>query len=254
MLIYKVLRAARMGRASRPTGETAGAPVDLADGFVHFSTAAQLAGDRSRGTSPARPGSGSSPCDADAAGAALRWEPSRGGALFPHLYRPLDARRRRSGRGRCRRPGRPLAPGRARMSLGERLALPLAARGSIPRPRTGSRSPRCAPGSGRARGPVTSPRLAHAGSPGSSSPNPLGLAAGLRQERGGGRRRCSRAGFGFVEVGAATPLPQPGNPRPRLFRLARGPGGDQPLRLQQRRRRRRSPRGSRRGRRAASSG
>ena len=32
----------------------------------------------------------------------------------------------------------------------------------------------------------------------------------------------SRAGFGFVEVGAATPLPQPGNPRPRHFRLTEG--------------------------------
>jgi len=49
--------------------------------------------------------------------------------------------------------------------------------------------------------------------------NPLGLAAGFDKNAtalGG----LSRAGFGFVEVGAATPRPQPGNPRPRLFRLA----------------------------------
>ena len=40
-------------------------------------------------------------------------------------------------------------------------------------------------------------------------------------------------GFGFVEVGTLTPRPQAGNPKPRLFRLGRGPGGDQPHGLQQ---------------------
>ncbi len=50
--------------------------------------------------------------------------------------------------------------------------------------------------------------------------NPVGLAAGFdKNARALGP--LSRAGFGFVEVGAATPRPQPGNPRPRLFRLAR---------------------------------
>ena len=50
-------------------------------------------------------------------------------------------------------------------------------------------------------------------------PNPVGLAAGFdknAQALGG----LLSAGFGFIEVGAATPLPQPGNPKPRLFRLA----------------------------------
>jgi dihydroorotate dehydrogenase len=49
-------------------------------------------------------------------------------------------------------------------------------------------------------------------------PNPIGLAAGFdknAQALGG----LAKAGFGFIEVGAATPLPQPGNPKPRLFRL-----------------------------------
>jgi dihydroorotate dehydrogenase len=50
-------------------------------------------------------------------------------------------------------------------------------------------------------------------------PNPLGLAAGFDKNAVAIGPLC-RAGFGFVEVGAATPLPQPGNPRPRLFRLA----------------------------------
>ncbi|MEZ5797956.1 MAG: quinone-dependent dihydroorotate dehydrogenase [Paracoccaceae bacterium] len=66
-------------------------------------------------------------------------------------------------------------------------------------------------------GPVTSARLACtlAGMP---LPNPVGLAAGF-DKNATAIAPLSRAGFGFVEVGAATPLPQPGNPRPRLFRL-----------------------------------
>ena len=49
-------------------------------------------------------------------------------------------------------------------------------------------------------------------------PNPVGLAAGF-DKNSEALLGLSRAGFGFVEVGAATPYPQPGNPRPRLFRL-----------------------------------
>ncbi|MHA6325554.1 quinone-dependent dihydroorotate dehydrogenase [Roseivivax sp. CAU 1753] len=48
--------------------------------------------------------------------------------------------------------------------------------------------------------------------------NPLGLAAGF-DKNATALRGLARAGFGFLEVGAATPRPQPGNPRPRLFRL-----------------------------------
>ncbi len=50
-------------------------------------------------------------------------------------------------------------------------------------------------------------------------PNPVGLAAGFDKD-GEAIDGCLRLGFGFVEVGGVTPLPQPGNPRPRLFRLA----------------------------------
>lgn len=64
---------------------------------------------------------------------------------------------------------------------------------------------------------ITSPRLATRLA-GLDLPNPLGLAAGFdKNARALGP--LARAGFGFVEVGAATPRPQPGNPRPRLFRL-----------------------------------
>lgn len=66
-------------------------------------------------------------------------------------------------------------------------------------------------------GPITSSRLATTLA-GLALPNPIGLAAGY-DKNATTLPALVRAGFGFVEVGAATPLPQPGNPRPRLFRL-----------------------------------
>jgi len=53
---------------------------------------------------------------------------------------------------------------------------------------------------------------------GLSFPNPVGLAAGL-DKNGGHIDALARLGFGFIEVGTVTPRPQPGNPRPRMFRL-----------------------------------
>jgi dihydroorotate dehydrogenase len=66
-------------------------------------------------------------------------------------------------------------------------------------------------------GPVALPRLA-CRLAGMTLLNPVGLAAGY-DKNATVIGPLSRAGFGFVEVGAATPLPQPGNPKPRLFRL-----------------------------------
>jgi dihydroorotate dehydrogenase len=66
-------------------------------------------------------------------------------------------------------------------------------------------------------GPVTSPRLA-TDLAGMTLLNPIGLAAGY-DKNATAIAPLSRAGFGFLEVGAATPRPQPGNPKPRLFRL-----------------------------------
>jgi len=68
-------------------------------------------------------------------------------------------------------------------------------------------------------GPVTSPRL-RTRLAGLDLPNPVGLAAGF-DKNAVALGPLSRAGFGFVELGAVTPRPQPGNPRPRLFRLPR---------------------------------
>lgn len=87
MLIYKIFRRPEWD-AFRAAGETAGAPVDLADGFIHFSTGAQVT------ETAAKHFATESDLvlvavEADTLGPALKWEPSRGGALFPHLYRPL---------------------------------------------------------------------------------------------------------------------------------------------------------------------
>lgn len=66
-------------------------------------------------------------------------------------------------------------------------------------------------------GPFTSARLATTVA-GLSLPNPVGLAAGF-DKNAEALAPLAQAGFGFIEVGAATPLAQPGNPQPRLFRL-----------------------------------
>jgi dihydroorotate dehydrogenase len=53
---------------------------------------------------------------------------------------------------------------------------------------------------------------------GSIFPNPVGLAAGL-DKNGAAIDGLARLGFGFIEIGTVTPRPQPGNPKPRMFRL-----------------------------------
>jgi len=86
MQIYKILRAAEWAELDRG-GETAGAPVDIADGYIHFSTADQVAETAAKHFAGVE-GLVLAAFDAEAL-APLRWEPSRGGALFPHLYGPL---------------------------------------------------------------------------------------------------------------------------------------------------------------------
>ncbi|UWQ63966.1 quinone-dependent dihydroorotate dehydrogenase [Leisingera caerulea] len=68
-----------------------------------------------------------------------------------------------------------------------------------------------------APGPVTSARL-RTTLAGIDLPNPVGLAAGY-DKNAEALAPLAKSGFGFIEVGAATPRPQPGNPKPRLFRL-----------------------------------
>ena len=89
MLVYKVLTA-EQAAAFTADGQTEGAPVDLADGYIHLSTAGQLAGTLATHFA-GQGGLVLLALEPEALGSALRWEPSRGGALFPHLYRVLTA-------------------------------------------------------------------------------------------------------------------------------------------------------------------
>ena len=89
--IYKICAAALWREAERAR-VFRGAGIDARDGFIHFSTAAQVA------ETAAKHFAGDADLvlvavDTHALGAALQWEPSRGGALFPHLYGalPLEA-------------------------------------------------------------------------------------------------------------------------------------------------------------------
>jgi len=87
MLIFKILRATEWEEFKR-AGQTAGAPVDLADGYIHFSTGTQVAETAAKYFSDTH-GLMLLAFEADALGDDLKWEASRGGALFPHLYREL---------------------------------------------------------------------------------------------------------------------------------------------------------------------
>lgn len=87
MLIYKILHAQEWA-ALQENGKTAGAPIDVADGYVHFSTALQVAETAAKHFAGAQ-GLMLLALDSEAMGANLKWEVSRGGDLFPHLYRDL---------------------------------------------------------------------------------------------------------------------------------------------------------------------
>lgn len=87
--IYKILTAEEEAEFSR-LGAFNGSPADIADGFIHFSTAAQL------GATAAKHFGGQDglwviAVEQERLGDALEWEPARGGDLFPHLYRAMRA-------------------------------------------------------------------------------------------------------------------------------------------------------------------
>lgn len=86
-LVLKVVPAA-LWRKAEAAGVFEGSAVDLADGFIHFSTPEQVEETVARHFA-GQPDLLLVTVDADALGANLRWEPSRGGALFPHLYSSL---------------------------------------------------------------------------------------------------------------------------------------------------------------------
>ena len=87
MLIYKIFHTHEWADL-QANGETLGAPIDLADGYVHLSTAEQAA------ETAAKHFGGFDgllllAVESDSLGDALKWEVSRGDALFPHLYQTL---------------------------------------------------------------------------------------------------------------------------------------------------------------------
>lgn len=88
MRVFKIFRRPEW-ESFHSDGTTKGAPIDLSDGFIHFSTAEQLA------TTLALHFAGEEDLlvlgfESDQLGDALRWEPSRGGDLFPHLFREMS--------------------------------------------------------------------------------------------------------------------------------------------------------------------
>jgi uncharacterized protein (DUF952 family) len=86
-IIFKICRASEWAEAER-SGTFRGSAVDLRDGYIHFSTAEQVADTAARHFA-GMTGLKLVAVDADSLGRALMWEPSRGGALFPHLYGEL---------------------------------------------------------------------------------------------------------------------------------------------------------------------
>lgn len=88
--VYKILASAAWTVAER-AGWFAGSPADLADGYIHLSTAAQAQETAARHFA-GQAGLVLAGFEAADLGDALRWEPSRNGDLFPHLYGVLDPR------------------------------------------------------------------------------------------------------------------------------------------------------------------
>ena len=87
MLIYKILPRAEWD-AALETGGFRGSAIDLQDGYIHFSTAEQ-APETARRYFANISGLVVLAVEADDLGLMLKWEPSRGGDLFPHLYSDL---------------------------------------------------------------------------------------------------------------------------------------------------------------------
>src|SRR5690554_5026379 len=87
--IYKILHREEW-RAAQQAGTFTGSAVDRRDGYIHFSTGAPLR-ETARRQFHGQADLVVLEVDADTLGVPLKWEPSRGGELFPHLYGPLSA-------------------------------------------------------------------------------------------------------------------------------------------------------------------
>lgn len=89
-VVYKICSRAEWQDALA-LGRYCGSADDVRDGFIHMSTEQQLEGTASKHFA-GKPDLVVVAFDADRLGAGLKWEPSRGGALFPHVYEGLDPR------------------------------------------------------------------------------------------------------------------------------------------------------------------
>ena len=227
MLIYKIFRAEECA-GFEAAGTTRGAPVDLADGYIHFSTAEQVAETAAKHFAE-EDDLVLLALESDSLGDALRWEPSRGGR-FSRISIASCGAPMCFGSRRCRWTGRPPLPGPRSVTPLERAGLALLHR-LDPETAHGLSLKALNMGLAGGSGPVTTPRLATtlAGLP---LANPVGLAAGY-DKNAEALAPLMRAGFGFLEVGAATPRPQDGQPPPAPLPADRGPRRDQSLRLQQ---------------------
>jgi uncharacterized protein (DUF952 family) len=87
-MIYKVLTAEQWAAAE--AGEPIQAPVDVADGYVHFSTDQQIQATLSKWFK-GKTGCVLASFDSDDFGPSLKWETARGGDLFPHVYGDVRA-------------------------------------------------------------------------------------------------------------------------------------------------------------------
>ena len=209
MLVYKIVATEEWTEAEA-AGVFTGAAVDRADGFIHFSTAEQ-APETAAKWFAGRDDLTLAAIDAEALGDALRWEPSRGGALFPHLYGAFaDERRRLVAGAQARTRRRPCfrEPRAVRLAKVASLALKRLPAETAHRAAINALKIVAA----RRRRPPCDPRLS-VEALGLRFPNPLGLAAGF-DKNAEVPGAMLKLGFGFVEVGTLTPRPQAGQRPP----------------------------------------
>ena len=212
MFIYKIMTHEEW-RQFQETMVFNGASIDRQDGYIHFSTKEQVEETANKHFSGQK-GLVLVAVIEDALGEALKYEVSRGGQLFPHLYAPLTMNAVKAStsfeaasdnlfyfpEGFC-------IMSRTLMSVGHILPPEAAHRAAIYGLKLGffkSHAPKH--------------RLLKQTLLGLTFDNPLGVAAGFDKDAEVPIELLD-AGFGFTEVGTITPKPQPGNDRPRIFRL-----------------------------------